>query len=159
FYPALNSVGSWALTATDSVAKTITGSHAGIADTAGAFSQFTLKDSVSSVTAGGSVKGTVAATDAGGNVIKNYSRPGHFSSNGSQAGLPGAYTFVAKDKGVHVFTLPLKTAGRRTLTVTDTGAGAQMGTSPFVLVKPATATHFSIVADAGTAFLPDAVTV
>jgi hypothetical protein len=49
---------------------------------------------------------------------------------------------------VHQFSVTLKTAGSRTLTVSDTAAGSVKGTSPAVTVTAAAATHFAISAPA-----------
>jgi hypothetical protein len=69
---------------------------------------------------------TVTASDANGNVATGYRGTVHFTSSDAAATLLADYTFLASDNGTHTFTVTLRTAGERTITVTDgslTGAG------------------------------------
>jgi hypothetical protein len=81
----------------------------------------------------------------------------HFASNDSQiAGLPADYTFTAADNGAHTFSgIILKTAGSRSITVTDASASSIVG-SQTVTVTPAAASvllvnGFPATITAGTA--------
>src|SRR5262249_12043873 len=44
----------------------------------------------------------------------------HLSSSDVQAVLPADYTFTAADRGIHNFTLTLKTAGTQSISMVDT---------------------------------------
>ncbi len=60
-----------------------------------------------------------------------------FSSSDSRAVLPGRYTFVATDNGVHTFSATLKTAGTRSLTAVDTTTSTLQGTEAAITVSAA----------------------
>ena len=110
-----------------------------------------------SVTAGTAVDVTVTVLDSFGDIDTAYTGAVHFatSDSGTAVALPGDYTFVPGDFGVHVFTrsLDLATAGTQTLTVTDTGGVSGTAT---VTVNPAVSTGFTVIAPsdatAGSAF-------
>jgi len=75
----------------------------------------------SGVVAGTPFAVVLAARDSHGNVATGYRGTVHFTSNDAIAALPADYTFAAGDAGARTFALTLKTAGTRTVTVTDTG--------------------------------------
>lgn len=81
--------------------------------------------SQSSVTAGSSFQVTVRALDSTGAVVPGYTGTVAFASSDISAVLPARYTFTATDKGVHTFTVTLKTAGSQRVSVVDVGAGIQ----------------------------------
>jgi uncharacterized repeat protein (TIGR03803 family) len=93
----------------------------------------------SPVTAGTAATVTVAAVDAGGNVLPGYQGTVHLTSSDPQAGLPADYTFTAADQGVHSFTVTLKTAGAQSVTAADATNGAVAGSQPGITVTPAAA--------------------
>ncbi len=70
---------------------------------------------------------TVTALDSNEQTVANYVGTVQFTSTDPQAMLPSNYTFTGGDQGVHVFSVTLKTAGSRTITVTDTVNGAITG--------------------------------
>jgi hypothetical protein len=74
-----------------------------------------------SLTAGTPSTVVVRALDSFGNPVPTYNGTVTFTSTDPQAELPGQYTFTTGDSGVHTFTngVVLKTAGSRTVTVTD----------------------------------------
>ncbi len=86
---------------------------------------------------------TITAQNADGTTNTSYTGTVHLSSSDSQAVLPGDYTFTADDQGVHVFNVALKTAGGRTLSVTDVATGAG-GSQIGIGVNPAAASHFAL---------------
>ena len=98
-----------------------------------------------SVTAGTAAAVTVAAQDASGNVIADYTGSVQFSSSDQQAGLPANYTFSAADLGSHTFSIVLKTSGSQAITAT---AGSVSGQAA-VQVAAAAATNFVVSAPAG----------
>src|SRR5260370_21046870 len=65
----------------------------------------------------------VRVLDQFNNTVTNYTGTVQFTSSDGQALLPGNYTFVAGDNGVHTFSngVTLKTAGSQTVTATDGG--------------------------------------
>jgi len=81
------------------------------------------------VTAGTPFNVTVTAMNFQGNPVTQYVGTVHLTSNDGQAVLPADYTFTNADAGTHQFSVTLKTAGSRSVTATDTGAGSITGTS------------------------------
>jgi hypothetical protein len=90
--------------------------------------------SLPAITAGAPLALRVTAQDAYGNTIQGYTGTVHFSSDDSKAGIPADYTFTKADHGVHTFSLTLRTAGPRTVTVAD---GASVTISVPISVRPA----------------------
>lgn len=78
-----------------------------------------------------------------------------FASDDPQALLPARYTFTGADKGTRTFTVELRTAGDRTLTIQDEAKPSLVATTPSVTVSPGVAASLTldglIDATAGTA--------
>jgi hypothetical protein len=128
FNATLKSAGTQSLTATDTVAFSLSGSEAGIMVQPAAASKFLL-GAPASVTAGASFSLTLAVEDAYGNVVTGYTGTVRFSSSDRTATLPASYTFTAADQGVHRFTgLVLRKRGKQTITITDTLNSSLTGT-------------------------------
>jgi hypothetical protein len=70
---------------------------------------------------------TVMAKDADGNFAIDYQGTVTFTSSDAKAILPANYTFTAQDGGIHTFSVTLKTAGRKTVTVRDTMTSSIIG--------------------------------
>src|SRR5262249_57880536 len=75
---------------------------------------------VPSATAGVAQSFVLVALDAAGGLLTGYTGTVHLSSSDAQAGLPADYTFTAADRGIHTFTVTLKTAGTQSVSVVDT---------------------------------------
>ena len=75
------------------------------------------------------------------------------TSTDGQAVLPAPYKFTKQDKGVHSFSVTLKTSGSQRVTATDAASSARTG-SQTVTVSPAAATSLTLAglvdAPAGT---------
>jgi hypothetical protein len=80
----------------------------------------------SPITAGTAGSFTITAYDTYGNIATGYTGTVKFVSNDSQAVLPANYTFTADDAGAHTFSATFKTAGTRTMTVSDTVTGSSV---------------------------------
>ena len=91
---------------------------------------------------------TVTARDLYSNTVASYTGTVHFSSTDVGATLPGDYTFVPGDAGVHVFTngVTLITSGSQSVTATDTVTGSITGTQTPISVTPAAAVSLSVTA-------------
>ena len=87
---------------------------------------------------------TVTAKDASGTTVTGYTGKIHFTSSDTKAVLPADYTFVAADKGVHTFSVTLRTAGTQTLTAADTVTKSIIGSQAGIVVSPAAATHLVV---------------
>jgi hypothetical protein len=85
---------------------------------------------------------TVTALDALDAIDTAYAGTVHFKTSDAGAGvvLPGDYTFVGADSGVHTFSVTLVTLGIQTVTATDTADESITGTSNDILVVAPTAT-------------------
>ena len=105
FSATLETAGSQSITATD--AANLTGKQAGIAVNAAAPAEFLVTGFPSPATAGVASNFTVTAADSFGNPSSSYLGTVHFTSSDTQAVLPGSYTFVAGDLGVHSFSAVL----------------------------------------------------
>ena len=152
FSATLKTAGAYTVTAADA-ANGLSGT-AGVTVAPAAASTLTVVGLPSSATAGTALGFTVTMADAYGNVAVGYAGTVHFSSTDAQAGLPSDYSFTAADGGVHAFSATLKTAGARSLAVSDAANGLS-GTAG-VTVAPAAASTLAVVglpssATAGTA--------
>jgi hypothetical protein len=121
FSATLKTAGARSITATDTVTGSIAGSESGITVNPAAMSGFLL-NAPGSVTAGQAFAITLTAVDPFSNVISGYLGTVHFTSSDNQAVLPGDYTYVSTDAGVHVFSkgVTLKTVGSSSVTAADT---------------------------------------
>src|SRR5713101_5635894 len=122
FNVTLKTAGSDTVTATDTVTSSITGTSSAVNVSPAAASQLTVT-APGAATAGTAFNVTVTAKDPYNNTVTNYTGTITFTSSDPQAVLPGSYTFVAGDNGVHTFSngVTLKTAGSQTVTETDGG--------------------------------------
>jgi hypothetical protein len=132
----LKTAGSQSVTATDTVASSITGQQTGITVDPGPASQLVVTGITTAVVAGIASSVTVTAKDAYGNIATNYTGTIHFTSSDSQATLPADYTFVSGDQGTHTFAggVMLKTAGEQSVTATDTATATITGQQTAITV-------------------------
>ncbi|WP_193789057.1 PKD domain-containing protein, partial [Zavarzinella formosa] len=83
---------------------------------------------------------TVAAVDAFGNHLPNFTGTVHFTTTDLSGVVPADYTFKAADKGVHTFPVTLKTDGVWDVSVSS---GVITGTLAGLPVAPLT-NHFGV---------------
>jgi hypothetical protein len=160
FSATFKTAASQSLTATDTVQATITGTQAGIAVNPAAAKTFTVAGFTSPTTAGDSHGFTVTAKDPYGNLATGYTGTVHFTSSDRQALLPGNYTFLVGDAGIHAFSATLKTAGTQSITARDTVTTTIVGTQTGIKVNPAVVSQLKILAPrTATAGSPFDVTV
>jgi hypothetical protein len=134
FNSTLETAGIRSLTATDQATSGITGTEAGIVVKP---ASFVVAGYPSSTVAGTSHTLTVTAKNADGATATGYTGTIHFTSDDAQAALPADYAFTAADAGVHNFTATLKTAGSRSLAVSDAAVASVTGTQSGITVNPA----------------------
>ncbi len=142
----LKTAGTQTVTATDTVASSITGSSGGITVNAGAATHFVVNAS-SPATAGSAFSFTVTAQDAYNNTATGYSGTVHFTSSDGQAVLPADSTLT---NGARTFSATLKTTGAQTITATDTVTNSITATSNSISVSAGAATHFTVSAPTTT---------
>jgi hypothetical protein len=126
----LVTAGGQAVTATDTVTGTITGTSATVTVNPGAATHLGLSaPSGAQVNVAFSV--TVTALDAYNNTATGYRGSVHFTSSLRKTKLPSDYAFTAADAGVHVFTngVTFTRTGTGTLTVTDKANGTIKATA------------------------------
>ena len=92
---------------------------------------------------------TVTAQDTYGNTVTGYTSAVHFTSSDGSATLPGNYTFVTADDGVHVFTgdVKLVSGPTETVTATDTLTSTIKGSGVASVAGPA---NQFVVTDSGS---------
>jgi hypothetical protein len=71
----------------------------------------------------------VVALDANNNIVANYTGTVHFTSSDSAATLPADFTFTAADHGEHLFSVTFATAGKQSVTATDTVTASITGST------------------------------
>jgi hypothetical protein len=88
---------------------------------------------------------TVTATvkDATGKTATSYTGTVQLTSSDSHAVLPASYAFTAADKGVHAFSVTLKTSGAQSISAQDKNAANVVGTT-LVTVASAPATSCAV---------------
>jgi parallel beta-helix repeat protein len=127
FTVTLKTAGARTVVATDTTTGSITGTDT-VTVSAAAASTAQLS-APSTATAGASFTATVTLKDAFGNTATGYRGTMRFTSTDTQATLPANYTFTAGDAGVKALAVTLRTAGARTVTVTDTTTSSIAGTA------------------------------
>jgi hypothetical protein len=153
--PVFKTAGARSLTVTDKAASSITGVGTTTVVAAPA-STMSLTGIANPTNAGAAASGTVVLRDAYANVATGYRGTVHFTSNDPAATLPADYTFTATDAGTRAFPVTLRTAGNRSVTVSD---GTLTATQTPITVQPATLHHLAlspstatVTAGAGKAF-------
>jgi hypothetical protein len=151
FGATLKTAGTQSITATDTVTSSITGTQSGITVNAASANHLVVSAPASS-TSGVAFSITVTAQDAFNNTATTYGGTIHFMSSDSGATVPGNYTFIAADNGVHTFTngVTLQAAGPQSVTATDTLTSTITGMATINVVAPAPATHFAVSAPVAT---------
>ena len=152
FSATMNTAGTQTITATDTVAASITGISPSI-DVSAATSPHFSVTAPATATAGAAFNFAVTAFDGSNNPLPNYSGTVSFTSSDSQASLPENSTLT---NGTGTFSATLVSAGSELIFATDTISTSMTGASNPVNVSPTTATHFSVAAssyvNSGTAF-------
>jgi hypothetical protein len=141
----LKTAGNQTVTASDTVASSITGGAA-VAVNPAAASTMIVAGFPSPTTAGVAGNFTVTLKDPYGNIASGYAGTVHFTSSDGKASLPANYTFTAADAGVHTFSATLKMAGTQSITVKDTTTASLTGTDGGITVKPGAASRFFLTA-------------
>jgi hypothetical protein len=144
FSVTLKTAGTQSLTAQDKANATFTGTQSGIVVNPAAAMSLLLAGLASPRTAGTAGSVTVTLKDAYGNIAAGYTGAVRFTSSDRQAALPADYTFVAADKGVHTFSVTLKTAGTQSLQVADKVNGKLTATQSGIVVNPAATSAFVV---------------
>jgi hypothetical protein len=139
FSVTLKTAGSQGVRATDTVTATITGAQY-IVVTPAAATTLVVSGLASPRTAGVAGIITVTARDAFGNTATGYRGTIGFTSADTKATLPANYTFTAANKGVHTFSVTLKTAGNQSVRARDIATSTITGGQYPILVTPAAAT-------------------
>ena len=135
-------VGTQTLTATDTTTPAITG-RGTISVTAALLGGFDVTG-FPSTTAGAAHTFNLTVRNTIGQVMTGYTGTVVFSSSDVQAGLPASYTFTAADKGSHVFTATLRTAGLQSLFARDSVTASINGSQTGIAVTAAAAASLSI---------------
>jgi hypothetical protein len=153
FAATLNTLGTQTLIATDTKSTSITGFGNAILVSPVPASHFVVSAGPNTMTAGGTVTLTVTAEDPSNHLASAYNGTVHFASSDTRAVLPANATLTT---GIGVFSATLFTAGRQTVTATDTVNSSLTGYSNPITVSAAALTHFVLTVPssvvAGSAF-------
>jgi hypothetical protein len=136
FSATLKTAGSQAITATDTVTASITGSSSAITVNAGPATHFAMSTAGNAATARAHTGISINASDAYSNLAGSYSGTVHFTSSDPNAILP-------PDTALPTTTQPLITlenAGSQTITATDIVTASLKGTFTVVVSAAATLT-------------------
>jgi hypothetical protein len=128
FQVTFENAGSQTVTATDTATSSVTGQASTTVDAVGAvthFGVFTLGRAI----AGFPTPVVVVALDASNHVVAGYTGTVHLTSGDGSATLPNDYNFQASDNGAHLFSVTFGTAGKQSITATDTSDGTITGTT------------------------------
>src|SRR5689334_19921245 len=93
----------------------------------------------------------VMALDANNNRVDNYTGTVHLTDTDPATPMPADYTFTAADRGRHTFDVTAATAGRQTVTATDTADSSVTGSVTLDVTPAPAATHFAVLARRGVA--------
>jgi hypothetical protein len=155
FSATMKTAGGQTITATDTVAASITGTSAPIDVSASLGPHFSVTAPAND-TAGTSFNFTVTALDGANKSLPSYSGTVAFTSSDGQASLPVNSTLT---NGTGSFSATMKTAGSQVVIAADTVTASMTGTSNSINVSPAGTAHFSVLAptyvNSGTAFQLD----
>jgi hypothetical protein len=142
FQVTFETSGNQTITATDQTSSSIAGQASVNVITVGAVTHFGLF-TLGPALAGFPTPVEVVALDAHNHIVAGYAGTVHFTSSDANASLPANYTFQASDHGEHTFEVTFATAGRQTLTATDTSSSSVTGTlREFVLSQIPNKNHF-----------------
>jgi hypothetical protein len=130
FSTTLKTAGNQTVTATDTVAASITGTSNTIGVSAAAATHFAIA-APAAVTAGSVFSFTVTGLDQFGNTATNYAGTVHFTSSDGTAVLPGNSSLT---NGTGALSATLKAGGNQTITATDTVSASITGTSNVIAV-------------------------
>ncbi len=157
FSVTLETAGAQSITATDTVATTLTASENSITLQAAAAKTLSITDFPTNPTAGTAYNFTVTAFDAYSNVATGYTGTVGLTSSDGHAILPAGYTFSGSDAGSHTFSVTLETAGTQSITAADTVNSALGANQTGITVQAGAAQSFTVAGfpttpTAGTAY-------
>lgn len=144
FTATLKTAGTQSITATDTVAFTITGTQNQIQVNPSPTYSLTVVGYPNPTMPGASGSFAVIAKDTYGNVATNYQGTIHFTSTDPAANLPSDYQFLISNSGIHVFNVMLNTAGTQSITATDTLEPSITGSQTGIMVNAGTLDHIII---------------
>jgi alpha-tubulin suppressor-like RCC1 family protein len=133
----LRTAGTWSVSATDTMASSVTGVQSGIVVTPHVVTRLLVYGMTTPRMAGSAGNLRVTALDAAGKRVYSYRGTVHFTSSDDAASLPSDYTFKPADNGTHVFGLNviLETAGTQSVTATDTSSASITCTQTGIFVN------------------------
>jgi SPP1 family predicted phage head-tail adaptor len=148
FSSTLRTAGNQTITATDSASAAIYGASSAL--NVGGFTspvRFIIGLTTNTPTAGVGTTVSVFAIQGSGATATGYTGTVAMTSTDPAAILPAPATLLS---GVGTFSVTLKTAGKQTLTVTDSASPLVAGRSQYLLVLAAALSQFSLSSPAAT---------
>ena len=143
---SLRTAGLQSVSAKDTKTGLVVGTQSNILVTPTTASSLKLGGHRSPVVAGTFSDFTATAFDRFGNVATGYKGTLRVTSSDAQASEPADYAFTAADAGAHTFLLgsQLKTAGKQSVTATDTVTKTISATQSNITVVAAPASQFAV---------------
>jgi hypothetical protein len=153
----LKSSGNRTITATDTVASSITGTSPTILVNPGSATVLIVTAPSAIETAGVPFDVMVEAQDAYGNTATGYAGTIRFYITDPKADTPANYTFVpANDAGIQAFSVNLHSAGQWTVKATDTASNFY-GVSGTITVQPGPPAKLAFRTQPGNTFVGVAI--
>jgi hypothetical protein len=144
FDVTLTTTGAEVVTVTDTLSATITGSATTTVNAAPAATHFQVF-APRHIVAGVPTEVTVVALGANNKLASSYAGTIALTSSDPAATLPGNYTFVASDHGVHTFQVTFNTAGSESIIATDTITTSITGQTSVNVTTAGAVTHFGLI--------------
>ncbi len=142
FTGTLKTAGTQSVTVNDTVTTSMTGTASGLVRAA-AISTYTVVPTPTTLAGGATVSMVVTARDPFNNVATSYIGTVHFTYSDTATSMPANGTLTT---GVRTFSATLKTAGTRTVTVSDSVTATISGVSANVTVTVGALASFIVAA-------------
>ncbi len=143
FTATLKTLGSQSLQAADTTNGAIAGAQTNI-NVVSTATKLSVVSDVTNTTAGQIVTITVRALDALNRIDTQFTDTVTFTSTDPQAQLPANTAFLPGDQGLKTFQIMLKTAGSRTISVSDLTRTTINGTSGQIAVRADVASNLRV---------------
>ncbi len=144
FSVTLKTAGTQSITATDTVASTITGTQSGISIAAGPAASLNVSGFPSLVTAGVAGSATIEARDAFGNRATTYAGTVQLTATDPIATVPSPVSFAGAQGIQTVAGIIFRTAGTQSLLAADSTTPSIAGRQDGISVTPAAAAALSV---------------
>ncbi len=141
---AFHTMGTWSVTANDTITPSIAGMQNSIVVTSGAATSIRVSGFTNPVVAGQAGNITLMPYDAFGNLVTNYAGTVYITSSDAQAVLPPNVSFNSGNLGVQHAAVTLETSGLQIIDANDTVNLSVAGNQNHIQVNPNTAVRLAL---------------